>query len=86
MNKSEDRAVIFYTSAIVLALALSTALIVTLDWPVAAEIPLSISVFIKMVTLAKTWQMSQENSDTEHMLEVFSHLKAGFFDPKPREN
>lgn len=53
MDNKINKAVIYYLCVTFLAIAVCSVLIATLEWPLLAEIPLSVSLFIHIMALSK---------------------------------
>ena len=53
MDNKINKAVIYYLCVTFLAIAVCSALIATLEWPLLAEVPLSVSLFIHILALSK---------------------------------
>lgn len=53
MDDKIIKAVLFYTFVTFFAIAICWVLMATLEWPLLAEIPLSVSLFIHILALSK---------------------------------
>ena len=79
MDNKLSTAAIYYTASTLLALAFSGALIVTLDWPLLAEIPLAGAIFFHIIALSRTL-FTFWTEHKEHFVEgVASRIKAILF-------
>lgn len=84
MKLSDSTAITYYTCSVIVSLVLSITLILILDWPVSAEIPLSISIFIQLMAIARySHDFLQES---ESLVEVYAYLKEGAVDSQARSN
>lgn len=54
MDDKISTTAIYYTAFTLFALAFSGGLIVALDWPLLAEIPLAVAIFIHLIALSRT--------------------------------
>lgn len=88
MKNSNSTAItiVFYSAAVLISMVFSIAIILTLDWPAAAEIPLCISIFIQLAAISKTLLVFMERTQQETVQEVYSRLKGGIIDPGSQEN
>ena len=80
MKHSDRSAIIYFTVVVLLSATLSTALILHLEWPASAEIPLCLSIFIQLTAIAKTLQHSIQDTGAESLPEVYSMLKESTID------
>jgi len=55
MDNKISAAVIYYAAIIFLALAFCGTLVITLNWPPLAEIPLAVAIFIQIIALSKSF-------------------------------
>lgn len=79
MDNKISTAVIYYTITTILALAFCWTLIVALNWPALAEIPLVVAIFIQILALSKA-SFRFWNDHKEHFLDgVLSKVKAALF-------
>lgn len=78
MKHSDNTAITYYACSVLISLLLSITLILILDWPVSAEIPLSISIFIQLVAIAR--YVHHFLQESESMVEVYAYLKEGAAD------
>ena len=84
MKNSDSTAITYYAFSVIISLVLSITLILILNWPVSAEIPLSISIFIQLVAIAR--YVHQFLQESESMMEVYAYLKEGAADSRVRSN
>ncbi len=80
MKDSDRTSIIYFTIVVLLSVILSTALILHLEWPASAEIPLCLSIFIQMTAIAKSLQHMIQETGAESLPEVFTMLKEGTLD------
>lgn len=80
MKDSDRTSIIYFTIVVLLSVILSTALILHLEWPATAEIPLCLSIFIQMTAIAKSLQHMIQETGAESLPEVFTMLKEGTLD------
>lgn len=85
MQKIDNTAVIYYTGSVLMSAAFCLALMATVDWPMLAEIPLSISIFIELIAISKSIFSLVEKADSESLEQVYSRLKGGVFDRTSEE-
>jgi hypothetical protein len=76
MNHVNNTAIIYLSAAVILP----AALIYHLEWPVAAEIPLCISIFIQLTAIAKAVQNMLHSAGLESIPEALAVLKDGAMD------
>lgn len=88
MENSNSTAItiVFYSAAVLISMVFSIAIILTLDWPAAAEIPLCISISIQMAAISKSLLVFMERTQQVTIQEVCSRLKGEIFDPGSQEN
>ncbi len=84
MKHSDDTAITYYTCSVIVSLVLSITLILILNWPVSAEIPLSISVFIQLMAIAR--YVHRFLQESESVVEVYAYLKEGAVESHSRSN
>jgi len=82
MKNINSAAITYYTGAVLLSIILSATLILQLEWPASAEIPLGLSIFIQLTAMAKTVLDMIQDADTESIPEAFAILKTGALDSK----
>ncbi|MGK7369433.1 MAG: hypothetical protein ACNS64_04400 [Candidatus Halalkalibacterium sp. M3_1C_030] len=82
MNTINSTAITYYTGAVLLSAILSAALIIQLEWPASAEIPLCISIFIQLTAIAKSVQNMIRETGTDTILEAFTLIKEDRLDSK----
>lgn len=80
MNSSNSTVISYYFAAILVSVILSGIIILKLDWPAAAEIPLCISIWIQMAAFTKSVLNMLQTADIESIPEAFSVLKTGVYE------
>ena len=79
MDNKISTTAIYYTASTLFALAFSGALIVTLDWPLLAEIPLAGAIFIHIIALSRTLYTFWTDHKEQFTDRVASRFKAVLF-------
>lgn len=85
MQNLNRTAIIYYSGTVVMSIGFCLALIAALSWPVLAEIPLSISIFIQLLFISRSIFNFIERTETKSVEEVYSKLKSGGFETKTIE-
>ena len=84
MRNLDSISITYNAGAVFVSLLLSMALILTLTWPAAAEIPLSICIFIQLMALAR--YIENFLLELESVAEVYAYLKEGAVDSNSHSN
>lgn len=84
MRNLDSISITYNAGAVFVSLLLSMALILTLTWPAAAEIPLSICIFIQL--MAFSGYMHEFLQEAESMIKVYALLREGSADSQSRRN
>jgi hypothetical protein len=79
MDNKISTAVIYYSAIIFLALAFCGTLVVTLNWPPLAEIPLAVAIFIQILALSKSFFSFWADHKEQLMNSLVSRIKAALF-------
>lgn len=85
MNNKNNTAAIYYTVISILSITFCAILIVTLEWPALAEIPLAVAIFIHITALSKVlfkyWSEYKERFSDE----MANNIKTVLFKLDARE-
>lgn len=80
MNHSTGKAIIFYSVAILFSALLSAIIMIELNWPASAKIPLCFTIFIQLNVVAKNALNVLENFNTDSLLDALAMFKADLFE------
>lgn len=82
MRDLNSTAITYFSGAFLLSAAFCIALIETAAWPILAELPLAVSIFIQLMAVAKEFYsyLERDQVKNESLQEVYSRLKGGVFD------
>lgn len=85
MDNKISTTVIYYLIAICLALAASGTLIVALDWPLLAEIPLAAAIFIHLTAISKSLFTFWSDHQEQLVENLVQRIKSALFTLDPQE-